>query len=129
MEWPVKIDSHRFTPDVRILFPYDPLVSRADTVIAYEDLNWTQSLFGLRNRVRTALGISQVCYRILKPDVRQVLFAARDTHHPGATCRQKFCRRSPDSPAPARDQGYPPFYSSHASKYPLQDTVNQFLLT
>ena len=85
MEWTIKIDPHRLTPNVRLLFPDDPLVRRADTVVAYKDLNRSQSLLSLRNRVPTALWSSEICHRILEPDICQFLLASRNAHHSGAT--------------------------------------------
>jgi hypothetical protein len=85
MEWPVEIDSHRFTPDIHFLFPDDPLECRTDAVVAYENLNWPQTVLGLRNRVRTALRSSQVRYHIVEPDFCQILLASGDAHHLGTT--------------------------------------------
>jgi hypothetical protein len=79
MKWPVKIDSHRLIPDFRVLLPDDPFVCRTDTVVAYKDLDRTQPLLGLRYRMRTAFLSSQVCNRILEPDLCQFLLAARIT--------------------------------------------------
>jgi hypothetical protein len=85
MEWAIEIDPHRLAPDVWFLFPDDPLVRRADAVVANKDLNRTQSLLGLRNRVRAALRTSEICHRILEPDIFQILPASGNAHHFGAT--------------------------------------------
>jgi hypothetical protein len=85
MEWTIEIDPHRLTPNVRGLFPDDPLMRGADTVVADEDLNRSQSLLSIRNRVRTALWAYEICNRILEPDICQILLASGDAHHFGAT--------------------------------------------
>jgi len=85
MKRTVEIDPHRFTPNGWLLFPDDPLVRRADTVVADKDLNGPKSSLGFRDRVRTALWSSEICNRVLEPDVRQILLASGDAHHVGAT--------------------------------------------
>jgi hypothetical protein len=84
MEWSVKIDPHRLTPNVRWLFRDDPLARRADAMVADKDLDRPQSLLGLRNRVRTALRTSEIRNRILEPDICQILPASGDAHDFGA---------------------------------------------
>ncbi len=120
MEWTIEIDPHRLTPNVGLLFPDDPLVGRADTVVAYEDFNRPESLLSLRDRVRTAPWSSEIGDRILEPDSRQILLASGDAHHSGATGRQELCSGTPYPTAPARDESDAPFDSRHASHPPLE---------
>jgi hypothetical protein len=83
IEWAIKIDSHRFTPNVWLLFPNDAFMGGTETVVADQDLDWTQPLLGVCDRVRTALGSSEIRYRIVETRFCQFLLASRNAHHPG----------------------------------------------
>jgi hypothetical protein len=84
MERAIKIDPHRLTPNLRLLFPDDPLVRRADTVVADKNFDRPQSLLSFRNRVLASLWTSEICNRILEPDHLQILLAPGNAHHFGA---------------------------------------------
>jgi len=84
MKGSIKIDSHRLTPNVWFLFPDHPFVGRADTVVAYKDLNRPQPLLGICNSFRTALYSSEICHRIFETCFFEFLLAACDAHHPSA---------------------------------------------
>ena len=113
MKRPRQVDGDRFVPEVRILLPNDPLERGTDAVVADENVEGAEPLLGFPNRLRAALGRSQVGDNEVQTRCRQRFLAARGAHDPRTAGREKFRGRSADASAGARHKRDTSLYSRH----------------
>ena len=104
LERAIEVDAHRLTPDRRILLPHQPLVRRADAVVHDQQLERTETPFGLGNGQCAALGGAEVGHYVLEADRRQLRLAARRDHHARPCSRQQQRSLAPDAAATAGNQ-------------------------
>src|ERR1700722_1192973 len=100
----VEVDAYRLAPDLGILLPHEPLVSRADAVVYDQHVNRPQPPRRLGHGQGAALGAAEVRRDVVQANGRELGRAARHDHHARPRCGQQQRRLAPDTPTAARYQ-------------------------